>query len=308
MVYTPTGESATLKYSSTSGTNCIEFGKGGDCAVTVTLDKVMQVGTVITLNYYVSTASPRGFYLANSEGTPKATFSQNVIGTYTGTYTVVAGDGLAGNNVFIIKRNNNAYLNSVTITNCEQVIRTTISDAGWATLYKPYALNFSGLEGLTAYTATYDDTKSIVTLTPVDDVPANTGVVLEGAADTYNIPVIASSSTPKGDLEGNATEDTAYDAISGFDLYMLALNDADNVQFTKVTDGSIAAGKAYLRVAKTSAPALFFDVVFDNGVTGIDAVKTNAAADGQFYNLKGQRISKPTKGLYIVNGKKVVIK
>ena len=46
----------------------------------------------------------------------------------------------------------------------------------------------------------------------------------------------------------------------------------------------------------------------ENDVTAIEAVKTKNVENGQFFNLAGQRVAQPTKGLYIVNGKKVIIK
>ncbi|MBR1547715.1 MAG: hypothetical protein IJ637_03195 [Prevotella sp.] len=179
----------------------------------------------------------------------------------------------------------------------------TITSAGWATLYTDKALDFSGVTGLEAYTATTDGTN--VTLNKVNDVPAGTGVVLKGAADDYTIPVIASSETAKGDLLGSATAATAFDAIDGKDIYMLAKN-GENAQFKKVSAGSVAAGKAYLAVAKSAAPAL--NVVFAGAdVTAIKAVDA-AQQNGAVFNLAGQRVAQPTKGLYIVNGKKIAIK
>jgi hypothetical protein len=46
----------------------------------------------------------------------------------------------------------------------------------------------------------------------------------------------------------------------------------------------------------------------DNDVTAIEAVKAQNVENGQYFNLAGQRVAQPTKGLYIVNGKKVIIK
>lgn len=189
------------------------------------------------------------------------------------------------------------------------VIRTdveyaTITSTGWATLYTPYALDFSGVAGLTAYTAVVADNK--VTLTEVTDVPANTGVVLKGAAKTYTIPVIASSETAKGDLIGNASAATAYNAYADNTLYMLK-KVGEKAQFVPVTSGSIAAGKAYLKIAAATARNL--DVTFADEATGIESVKSEEIkVKSEVYNLKGQRVAQPTKGLYIVNGKKMVIK
>ena len=187
------------------------------------------------------------------------------------------------------------------------VIRTdveyaTITSTGWATLYTPYALDFSGVAGLTAYTAVVADNK--VTLTEVTDVPAGTGVVLKGAADTYNIPVAASSATAKGDLLGSATDATSYNAYADNTLYMLK-KVGEKAQFVPVTSGSIAAGKAYLKIAAATARNL--DVTFADEATGISAALMNKETmNNEVYNLKGQRVAQPTKGLYIVNGKKVI--
>ena len=50
------------------------------------------------------------------------------------------------------------------------------------------------------------------------------------------------------------------------------------------------------------------NIIFEGDVTGISTVKTATSIDGNFYDLSGRRVTKPTKGLYIVNGKKVVMK
>lgn len=173
-------------------------------------------------------------------------------------------------------------------------VTATITSAGWATLYTDKALDFSGVKGLTAYTATV--TNNTVTLNKVqNNVPANTGVVLEGAADTYYIPVVASSETAKGDLQGSATDATAFDAYSGYTLYILTQNGND-VQFNPCTSGSIAAGKAFLKVAtdnNNSGGAKALSVVFANDPTGISTVNATETAQ-------------PVKR--IVNGKLVIEK
>ena len=190
-------------------------------------------------------------------------------------------------------------------------VTTTAAGKGFATLYTPYALDFSEVDGLAAYTATLSD--NTVRLTEVDDIPANTGVVLKSETvddnTTYSIPVIASSSTPRGSLTGSATTATAYNAVDGYYLYMLALN-GEYVQFTKVTEGSIAAGKAYLPVLSGGGEARELRVVFaDDETTGIKMVHGEGLkVNGSVFNLNGQRVAQPAKGLYIKGGKKVVMK
>ena len=250
----------------------------------------LQAGDYITLNgaygnaaFEISGASNMTADLWNSTAGSKYCYTVNADGQVTFT---MARYG---------------YLQSITIRRASVPAKIT-SSTGFATLYTTCALDFS-TTGLKAYTASYDGSK--VTLTQVNDVPANTGVVLEGAADNYDIPVIASSSTAKGDLEGSATA-TAFNAIPGYDLYMLAQN-GGNVQFKKVTSGEIAAGKAFLKVAASPAPA--FDVVFEGNLTGIRSIENgNLTKDNVVYDLQGRKVANPTKGLYIQNGRKVILK
>jgi len=226
------------------------------------------------------------------------------IGTYTVTSTSAIWTGAAQSVSF--SASNSTYINTVTVTYGSTVPVTITSGSGFATLFTNSALDFSTLSSeLKAYTATVSE--NTVTLTEVDDIPANTGVVLKGDVKTHAVPVSASSSTAQGNLTGNTSAATAYNAFDGYDLYMLALNGEGKAQFTKVISGSVAAGKAFLKLA-TSSGARELNVVFaDEETTGVNEVKTQKA-DGQYFNLAGQRVAQPTKGLYIVNGKKVVIK
>lgn len=192
------------------------------------------------------------------------------------------------------------------ISNTTSSFPVTIGAAGWATLFTPYALDFTGVTGLTAYTASVEG--SIVTLTAVDNVPANTGVVLRGDAGSFNIPVVAGSETLKGDLTGNTVEATAFDAESGYTYYGLGTAGND-VQFRPVTSGAIAAGKAFLRVADGADVKAVFSVVFEDA-TGIKAIaKGKSPLDNvELFNLAGQRVSKAQQGVYIHNGHKVLVK
>jgi autotransporter-associated beta strand protein len=183
-------------------------------------------------------------------------------------------------------------LDDVVLTKKMTSVPATITAVGWATLYTPYALDFTGVDGLTAYTATC--TENVVTLTPVDNVPANTGVVLKGAANTYSIPLTASSTTAQGHLKGSATAATAWNAYDGYNLYVLtSVDNGANVQFNPVISGSIAAGKAFLKVNGGASSAHAMNVVFADDVTGISEAKAGFAAkvgkfieDGKLMILK----------------------
>lgn len=74
--------------------------------------------------------------------------------------------------------------------------------------------------------------------------------------------------------------------------------------------GTLAAGKCWIELVQSSpAHARALSIVFEGETTGISTVKTAVdTKDAVIYDLQGRRVMQPTKGLFIVNGKKVVIK
>ena len=190
----------------------------------------------------------------------------------------------------------------------------TIGSTGYSTFSSPVPLNFAGIEGLTAYVAK-DVADGSVKLTSVNSAPANTGLVLKGTTgETYNIPVTASAETPASNLlVGCIVETTvAKDETSKFNNYVLAIEGEEAKFQSLVTNGAtIPAGKAFLKNGAYSAGggARALNIVFGDESTGISTVNgSQSKVNGEYYNLSGQRVTAPQKGLYIVNGKKVFIK
>ncbi len=197
---------------------------------------------------------------------------------------------------------------------CTTFATVTISSLGWSTFSSTDALDFANAtpSGLTAYMVT-GTSGSNITTAAVNNVPGNTGLLLNGAeSTTYTIPVLASSSTitTSNLMKPVVTATTVnYNDNSGYN-YVLADNEG-TPEFQQIVSGTygsvnIAAGKAYLSLTTSPAPTLFFNF---NDMTGIDEVRSQKEeVKGAYYNLAGQRVAQPTKGLYIVNGRKVVIK
>ena len=179
------------------------------------------------------------------------------------------------------------------------VERITIGESGYATCRFSRPVNVEGV--VTAYTASYDGSK--IVLTPVTEIPAGAGVVIEAAEGEYEVITIRNASAlSNNDL---AISDGT---VAGDGSTIYALGNVGGVSgFVKVKNGTvIPMGKAYLTIAGGNARD--FIGLFDDDVTGIneiEAAKTNVEG---YFNLAGQRVAQPTKGLYIVNGKKVIIK
>lgn len=161
------------------------------------------------------------------------------------------------------------------------------------------ALDFSSVEGLTAYIVSSID--YVINLQAVKKIPAGTGVVVEGAPKTYNVPVIASADPVVGNKLIGVT--TSYHAQDGD--YVLAYKDEVRGFFPAEDGLEIPAGKAYL--PGVSGARSFLPL--NNETTGIGALlMNNEKVKKEIFSLSGQRVSQPKKGLYIIGGRKVVVK
>lgn len=226
----------------------------------------------------------------------------------------------SSNEYIIVVRGNNGNSN-VTFSEIAfyfpAVSTVSITPAKAQTTYvTTYALDFSSVDGLKAYVAT-GSTTTTVELTSVDEVPVGTPLILKGTAGTeYNVSVVVSADAPATNylVAGPATINASTASESRYVL--------SGGKFKKVvTDGvNIPAGKCYLQLDESglgsSASSLEMNFSEENedntednttGIETIDSSKTGFL-DGDFYNLSGQRVAQPTKGLYIVNGKKVIVK
>ena len=189
----------------------------------------------------------------------------------------------------------------------------TISSAGMGTFCSTHALDFSGTDDIKAYiVSAFKPSTGEVTLTRITDVPANTGIVVKGDADTYSIPWGAGETVVANMLVG-VTENTVLNKVDGdYTNYILAKKNG-NLGFYAVSDGStLSAGKAYLPLPTAQLPSgagvRQMTMIFDDETTGIQQTISSAESNKDYYDLQGRRVSTPTHGLYIVNGKKVVIK
>lgn len=197
------------------------------------------------------------------------------------------------------------------------VYTATLSQVGYATLYLDKAVKIP--DGLKAYYCTLGDERA--NLHEIEQViPARTGVILSsetpGAYDLF-----ATSDAPLTDVSANRligyTEDTQLTEQNGTRYYALSYKgtaDAPtNVGFywpETYNEGTFTAkaNKAYLEVPASQAEVKFFSL-FLSTPTGLTEAETAVSSETAIYDLAGRRVTgRPTRGLYIVNGKKMLIK
>ena len=184
-------------------------------------------------------------------------------------------------------------------------IELSISDAGYATVNYPFAVQLP--KELTAYTGTANAEKSKFMLEEIQNgsVPANTPVVIEGPKGIYSLTIDYENQEEPilKDLKGSlmSIEITTED-------YILAKDASNIVGFYKTTEGgTLAQNKAYIE----STPAIqavrgFGFSTEGDGTTGIENTVTETEKE-EYYDLQGRRILNPTKGIYVTkSGKKVL--
>ena len=174
--------------------------------------------------------------------------------------------------------------------------------------YKSYvtsaATDFAAT-GVTAYIAkAADTTNGTVTLSTIDQAPANTPVLLKGTKG--GTAEIATTSDEVAAISTNYLKAANATEISSTDAkYVLAYNSGWEFRHY---NGTLSAGKVYLDLSSLGVEAARLSFIFDDKTTGINTVNGEGVTANGFYNLSGQRVAQPTKGLYIVNGKKIIIK
>ena len=209
-----------------------------------------------------------------------------------------------------------------------------VGSAGKASYAAPVDLDFTNVDGLKAFSATgYDKSSKTIWLTRVMKVQKGEGVLLKGDAKDYEIPstVVQSSymnmfvgNTSAASVQVQATSadgsktnfylkgDGTFVSVNGY------VNIGNNKCYLELPT-EMVAGAASTRGAEANyileepevikLPITFRSIDNDsNGTTGVKEVKSKGVKSEEWFTLQGQRVVNPGKGIYIRNGKKVVIK
>ena len=177
----------------------------------------------------------------------------------------------------------------------------SVDSKGYTTLCANVPLDFTNATSK-AYKATVEG--NTVKMTKVTKVPAGEGSVIKGEAE--NIPVLSGEADDMSDNElvgvlvATTVEANTVSVLS-------TVNDVEG--FYKFSGTTIPAGKAYLPVVASDGARMSIAFDEESGTTGVEEFKNSGTEElKSYYNLAGQRVAQPTKGLYIVNGKKVLVK
>lgn len=188
--------------------------------------------------------------------------------------------------------------------------KASVTTSGYATNVADVALDFTSVENLKAYKAQVDGNS--VNFTRVYKVPAGQGVLLRAmetleSTKTYTIPVcLESVGWDDNDfVRGTGATVSSYDG----EYYNYILNNVGGeIGFYHANGQTVAANRCYLRTTTKALGRM--SMVFDDEMgetTIMEAVAKPAFPDtSDMYNLQGQRVSEPRKGLYILKGKKIV--
>ena len=265
------------------------------------------------------------FYVRDKEGNDFVTvgnYGKSYVDATDDTYEYVISN-LADlkkirENGFIIRAKVNCSISSVKLLSYSDsygYVTVNISDAGYATWSSDKKYDFS-TAGITAYYASAVETGT-VTLTSMDITWDYQGYILKATPGDYDV---MESLTTDGTyypstnyLKYQVSEGTVNASESGDTKYryIFAKHNSEIGFYKLTTDHTLAAHKAYLETPDDITPTANARValIFDNSEpTAIKNVNEWNTEDFIYYNLNGVRVQNPTKGLYIVNGKKVVVR
>ena len=187
------------------------------------------------------------------------------------------------------KINNATYNSTVTLS-------TTVTTLGYASFSWPKALDFTTCNG------------SSLHLEPVTKVPANTGLILKGTAGSENTYSLETTDETTDDVSSNllsANTENVY-TVTSDNIYVLSNLDDGKPGFYLASQGiNVGKYKSYLQYSAGARKGLTFD---ESSPTGI-ADQVSAATGGHYYyDLQGRRVENPSSGVYVKEGKKVILK
>ena len=180
----------------------------------------------------------------------------------------------------------------------------TIPASGWASYCCEYPIEFTDNGDVKAYAVTKVSGNKATLTQVTGTIKGGVPLFINGAAGEHPLTVAEHSTN---EVDGNLLKGTLSPTYVARETSEAINYGLKSGELHAIVSGTMPAGKAYLPIAKNVAPAgSKLSLVFEDA-TGINQYQ-NIQADGIFYDLQGRRIGNPQKGIYVRNGKKVVIK
>ncbi|MBR3612672.1 MAG: SIMPL domain-containing protein [Bacteroidaceae bacterium] len=176
----------------------------------------------------------------------------------------------------------------------------TIGDAGYSTLFAPVALEIP--DGITAYYAVVNG--EYIDLYEFEGtIPANQAAILKGARGTYNFAITDDVEfAGENHLLGTTKKIATSDVTNPYTLQTDAIA-ATGVVMRRYTGENINGFKMYMEISDADAAAFSFRFP---GTTAVENVEAEGAGNGRVYDLFGRPVQNPTKGIYVIDGNKVI--
>ena len=185
--------------------------------------------------------------------------------------------------------------------------KVNIGNSQWMTIVSYYDVTpAANVEAYVVTKVTPDDTQSWATLKRVEDLKGGVPYLLHAPQGSYTMTETENVPEPQKNLLEVSDENTSGED-GNTSVYVLA-NKTKGVGFYKWTGGKLGKGRVYLPVAASVAGANEFCGFLEDETTGIQAVENVQTDERQFYDLQGRRVTNLKKGVYIVNGQKVIVK
>ena len=195
---------------------------------------------------------------------------------------------------------------NIDVTASSASYEMTVNSYGASTLMLPFDAALP--DGVSAWTLNYSSGDK-VTATTADAITANTPVLINANAGNYTFTATDATIDPVSQASGAltgvyATTNVNYDTDNS---YILWANAENPIGFYKSNNSTVAAYRAYLTAEGAGARSL--SIVFgDEETTGVNSMNNvQCTMNNKVYDLQGRHVAQPTKGLYIVNGKKVFV-
>ena len=287
-----------------------------------------------TNNYYPGSATPRtstrfyngseltispnvGYKITKIEFTATTTGYASALNNSTWTNATAAVDGT---NVTVTPTNGNLAMVATIGENCgftgvkvyyeeSDVMVIKIKKDFTATTFScDKALDFSAVEGITANIITDENglTK------PVEKVPAGKGLYIVGAEGNYEVPFLADE-TKAEDVSANwliPTDGTTEFKSESVTYYAFGKQNGKEAFYKVPASGYTPSANKAVLVVNAPASSAKEMIVIGGDVTGIESIENGTIVNDNYYTIDGKLVKgQPTqKGIYVVNGRKVVIK